>query len=70
MAKVYDFPVKVLQQEVEDYLYALGREYGAKMNDALNELIDDYGLDFSKEEILELVIFAYANGVIDAMEEL
>lgn len=70
MAKVYEFPTKMLQQEVEDYLYALGREYGAKMNDALNELIDDYGVDLSREEIFELVFWTYVNGVIDAMNEL
>lgn len=70
MAKVYDFPIKKLQEEVEERLYLMGREYGAKMSVALDELIDEYDLDLSKEEIFELVIFAYANGVIDAMEEL
>lgn len=70
MAKVYDFPVKKLQEEVEERLYFMGREYGAKMGKALDDLIDEYDLDLSKEEIMELIIFAYANGVIDAMEEL
>jgi predicted hydrocarbon binding protein len=70
MTKVYEFPTKVLQQDVEEYLYALGREYGARMNKALDELIDDYGLDLSKEEVFELVFYAYVNGVVDAMEEL
>lgn len=70
MAKVYDFPVKMLQEEAEEYLYALGREYGAKMNKALDDLINEYDLDLSKEEVFELVLFAYVNGVMDAFEEL
>ena len=40
------------------------------MNKALDELIDDYGLDLSKEEVFELVFYAYVNGVVDAMGEL
>lgn len=70
MAKVYEFPVKVLPEEMEKYFYELGREYGEKVFYALDIFTDKYRLDISKEEITEMLIMSYANGIIDIMDEM
>lgn len=70
MAKVYEFPVKTLPEEMEKYLYELGKDVGAALYYALDIFGDKYNLDFSQKELMELIMDTYARGTVDSMEEL
>ena len=69
MATVYEFPVKVLPKEVEETLYDLGKEYGAKMSKTLDKFTEKYGFDLSQEELMNLMLVAYAKGILDVIDE-
>lgn len=70
MAKVYEFPVKVLPVDMEKCLYELGKEYGAKMNKVLDTFIEKYDLDLTQEDLVDLMLMAYANGILDVIAEM
>lgn len=71
MCKVYAFPTKKqLPKDVEEYLYGLGRNYGATMYNALEELCEDIDTPEEYGEIMELITIAYTKGIIDVLEEL
>lgn len=65
MAKVLDFPMRKLPDDVEKYLYEAAGEYVEKMNTAMSLMnVDITHPDYA--EVMQLVIRTFVNGVIKA----
>ena len=71
MAKVLQFPVKKhLSPEIEDCLYEIGKAYLEILNYALTKLSIDDPDQRELDEIRDLVVYAYAEGLERALEDM
>lgn len=65
MAKVIDFPMKKLPDNVEDYLYEAAEEYVVRLNTAMTMMnVNVEHPDYN--EVMELIMMAFINGIIKA----
>lgn len=73
MAKVYEFPIKKVQElpeEIVKRLHQAAKDYVKVLHDALPSLDDDVLSQPEYSELAELVANAYAEGIIIAVSEL
>ena len=71
MATVLKFPTKKkLPQELEEDLYEVGKAYLIVLHKALSALSGDEPTDAEFDEIRDLVVMAYAEGLAKALAEL
>ena len=68
MAKVLEFPMRKLPDNVEDYLYEAAKEYVVRLNTAMTMMnVDVEHPDY--DEVMKLVMTAFINGVIKATND-
>lgn len=71
MAKVYAFPIKKqLPREVEECLYEIASAYVKTLNYALTMLSSDEPTTAELDEIRDLVVLGYAEGLCKAIDEM
>ena len=70
MCKVYEFPMKKqLSKEVEERIYGLGRDYATALFEIVESVYDDIDTEADYDELMELTVAAYTQGVIDVVDE-
>ena len=73
MAKVYEFPTKMVQklpEEIEKRLYKAAKDYVEVLHDILPSLDNDEMSKPEYSELVDLVANTYAEGIIIAVSEL